>query len=202
MRRVVFGMVVLLCAALAGCGGKSGDGGGTVIPPPPTPTFKCSDSPAAVDQVVLRCGVKLSPDVWQIDVMIGAHTATDIGGFAFDLLFDPTVLAYVPSSAQSGSLLFQNGDTPLISVKTDPGDPGRLIVGISLTGGAAAVGVVPGTYDRIMVFSVKVVPGAQFDPDPKHLVFDMEKSQALDSSDPPQPILSITFRDQLLLSYQ
>jgi len=197
MPRVVIGMVVLLCAALAGCGGKGGDGGGTVVPPPPTPTFKCSGSPAAVDQVVLRCGVQLSPNVWQIDVVIGVPTESiDIDGFAFDVVFDPTILAYVPGSARSGNMLFQPpSGTPLISAQTAPGDPGRLVVGIHRTGTSGGVQGVPG-YELIMVFSMKAQTGAIFDPYLVHF----ENYQALDSSD--QPISSISFSDQLLLSYQ
>lgn len=201
-RRAALATIVLLCAPVVGCGGKGGDGGGSVTPPPPIPTFQCSGSPPAENQVVLECGVKVKPDVWQIDVIIGPSTSTDIGGFAFDVLFDPAVLAYVPGSAQSGSMLFQDGEKPLLSAQTAAGDPGRLVVGIYRTGGVGGVGVVPGTYDRIMAFSMQVMPGAQFDPDPKHLVFDKAKSQALDASDPPQSIPSITFNDQLLLSNQ
>jgi hypothetical protein len=203
MRRPALATIVLLCAALVGCGGKGGDGGGSVItpPPPPTPTFRCSDSPPEENQVVLRCGGIPAADVGQIDVMIGPSTSTDIGGFAFELLFDPTILSYVSGSAQSGTLLFQGG-TALLGVKIDPVDPGRLVVGIYLTEGTGGVEVKPGTYDRIMTFAMKVMPGAQFDPDPKHLVFDKDKSQALDASDPPQWIQSITFNDQLLLSNQ
>src|SRR2546428_3935181 len=90
MRRAPRGATVLLCATLLGCGGKGGDGGGPVVPPPlPTTTFKCSDSPPGPNQVVLRCGAKLVPDVWQIDVMIGLTGSTDIGGFAFNVLIDP-----------------------------------------------------------------------------------------------------------------
>jgi len=204
MRRVSRGPAVLMCAALIGCGGKGGDGGGgpVVPPPPPTLTFKCSDSPQQPDQVVLRCGVRLTEDVWQIDVMIGAHPTSDIGGFAFDVLIDPMIMKYVPGSAVSGSMLFQDGEVPLLSVDTAPGDPGRLVVGIYRTGGAPGIAVVPGTFDRIMVFDVQALPGAQFDPDPSHLRFDKTRSEALDSSIQHQPIPSITFSDQILLSNQ
>ena len=203
MRRVSRGPAVLMCAALIGCGGKGGDGGGPVVPPPPpTLTFKCSDSPPQADQVVLRCGVRLTQDVWQIDVMIGAHPASDIGGFAFDVLIDPMVLKYVPGSAVSGSMLFQDGEVPLLTAVTAPGDPGRLVVGIYRTGGVPGVAVVPGTFDRIMVFNVQALPGALFDPYPLHLRFDEARSEALDTSVPPQAIPSITFSDQILLSNQ
>jgi len=61
---------------------------------------------------------------------------------------------------------------------------------------------VPGTFDRIMAFKVQALPGAQFDPDPSHLRFDKTRSEALDSSIQHQPIPSITFSDQILLSNQ
>ena len=204
MRRVSRGTAVLMCVALIGCGGKGVDGGRcpVVHPPPPTLTFKCSDSPQQPDQVVLRCGVRLTQDVWQIDVMIGAHPVSDIGGFAFDVLIDPMVLKYVPGSAVSGSMLFQDGEVPLLTAVTAPGDPGRLVVGIYRTGGVPGVAVVPGTFDRIMVFNVQALPGALFDPYPLHLRFDEARSEALDTSVPPQAIPSITFSDQILLSNQ
>jgi len=192
----------LVFALLLGCGRK---GGNTVVtpPPPPTPTFRCTDSPVMVDKVALKCGVKVADDVWQIDVVIGSPTtSTDIGGFAFDLLFDPAILKYVPDSARAGAMLYQDGDTPLMSVRIMSGDPGRLVVGIYRTSGAAGVQGQSGVNEQIMMFSMKALPGAQFDPDPGHLRFDMSRSEALDSSDPSQPISSITFSDQLLLSFQ
>jgi len=195
----------LVFAVLLGCGRKGGDGGNTVVtpPPPPTPTFRCTDSPVMVDKVALKCGIKRADDVWEIDVVIGSPTtSTDIGGFAFDLLFDPAILKYVPDSARAGPMLYQDGDTPLMSAQVMSGDPGRLVVGIYRTGGAAGVQGLAGVYDQIMTFSMKAVPGAQFDPDPGHLRFDMARSEALDSSALSQPIPSITFRDQLLLSFQ
>jgi len=98
-------------------------------------------------------------------------------------------------------MLFQDGDTPLLSSQIMNGDPGRLVVGIYRTGGAAGVQGLPGAYSQIMTFSMKAVPGAQFDAVPEHLRFDMLRSEALDSS-AAQPIPSITFSDQLLLSVQ
>jgi hypothetical protein len=192
----------LLFALLLGCGRKSGDGGGVVTPPPPpTPTFRCTDSLVIVDKVALKCGAQLAADVWQIDVVIGSPTtSTDIGGFAFDLLFDPAILEYVSDSARAGAMLFQDGDTPLLIARIS--DPGRLVVGINRTSGAAGVQGLPGAYSQIMTFFMKAVPGAQFDADPGHLRFDMSRSEALDSSAQAQPIPSITFSDQLLLSFQ
>jgi len=197
-------LVALVCLLLAACGGKGSDGGSVVTPPPPPlPVFQCGDSPAMVDHVALKCGARLGANVWQIDVVIGSPTtSTDIDGFAFDLLFDPSMLAYVPDSARAGSMLSQDGNLPLLSVQIPPGDPGRLVVGVYRSGEVAGVQGLPG-YDQIMMFSMKVVSGAQFDADPRQLRFDADKFQALDSSAPrPQPIPSITFSDQLLLSYQ
>jgi len=204
MRRVLFGTIVLLGATLLGCGGKGPDSSGTPGPPNPVPmpTFKCSDSPPQPDQIVMRCGIRLKPDTWQIDVVIGSHAASDIGGFAFDLLIDPTILKYVPGSAQSGSILFQGGFTPLLVANTVFGDPGRLVVGISRAGGAPGVAVVPGTFDRVMSFKVQALPGAQFDLVPGHLVFDNARSEALDSTASQNPISSVTFSNELLLSFQ
>ncbi|HYS05303.1 MAG TPA: hypothetical protein VEW47_08930 [Candidatus Dormibacteraeota bacterium] len=193
----------VLVALLLGCGRKSGDGGGGGVvtpPPPPTPTFRCTDSLVMVNKVALKCGAPLPGNVWQIDVVIGTPTtSTDIGGFAFDLLFDPTILEYVPDSARAGAMLYQDADTPLLIARIS--DPGRLVVGINRTSGAAGVQGIPG-YDLIMSFSMKAVPGAEFDADPRHLAFDMNRFQALDSSAQAQPIPSITFSDQLLLSVQ
>jgi len=204
MRRVSFGTIVLLGATLLGCGGKGPDSSGPMIPPPPSPlpVFKCSDSPPQPDQIVMRCGVRLKPDTWQIDVVIGAHAASDIGGFAFELLIDQTILRYVSGSAQSGSLLFQGGYDPLISVGPAPGDPGRLVVGIYRTGGAPGVAVVPGMFDRVMSFRVQVLPATQFIPVRDHLLFDTTRSVAIDSTDSQNTIPSITFGNELLLSFQ
>ena len=206
MRRITRGPAIVMCAALLGCGTKERDSGGFVPPPvpPPVTSVQCSDTPPAVDQVVMRCGVRISPSVWQIDVVVGYDTtSTDIGGFAFDILIDPTALTYIPGSAQSGSMLFQGGtSSPLLTAQIAPGDPGRLVVGIYRTGDAAGVQGKAPPYDRIMVFEVRAVDGAQFDPDPPRLRFDKTRSEALDSSSPAQAIPSITFSDQILLSRQ
>jgi hypothetical protein len=195
-------IVPLACLALLGCGGKGADsGGGTAAPPPPLPTFQCHDSAVTVDQVALKCAVNLSQDVWQIAVVIGSPTTSmDIDAFAFDLLLDPTAVQYVPNSALAGNMLAQGGNTPLLGAALVAGDPNRLRVGIARTGGAPGV---QGTtqFNEIMRFSVRRVPGAQFDANPMHIVFDQTDSQAYDSSVPKQPI-SITFSDQLLLSNQ
>jgi hypothetical protein len=187
----------LLFAFLLGCGHKSGGGDSVVTPPPPlTPTFRCSDSPVMTDMVALKCGALLTADVWQIDVMIGSPTtATNIDGFAFDVVFDPRFLAYVDGSALAGQLFFRGGTPPLVSAQTAPGQPGRLVVGIHTTGSGGGVQGMPG-FDRILVFNLKAVAGATFDPQLLHF----DNDEALDPLD--HPIPSIAFSDQLQLSNQ
>ena len=195
----------LVCLALCGCGGKSSSstgGGTTTPPPPPLPSFKCRDSQVAANQVALKCAGKLAPDVWQIAVVIGSPTtSTDIDGFTFDLLLDANEVLYVPESALAGLMLAQGGNTPLLAAKLIPGNPNRLSVGISRTGGVPGVQGIQG-FDQIMLFSLKVAPGQEFDPDPRYVTFDKSRSQAFDSSPSAQQIDSITFSDQLLLSNQ
>src|SRR6267378_5243924 len=183
MRRSLLGPVSLACAAILACGGGGGGGGGGGAPPPgPVATFLCSDSPAAPDQVVMKCAAKASADVWEIAVVIGVPTTSkDINGFAFDVVFDPLLLAYVPGSAQAGNLLFQNVGTPLFAAATDPGDPGRLVVGISKPGSQGVAGV-PG-YELIMIFEIKSLTASPFGPE----MVKFEHSRAFDSSDVPIP---------------
>jgi len=205
MRRTIWAPALLIGWALLGCGSKESDRGGTVTPPSPVPnTLACSSSPPQIDDVVMRCRTHFAADdSWQIDVVIGyPTTSTDIGGFAFDILIDPTILTYVPGSAGSGEMLFQDGLSPLFLADIKPGDPGRLVVGIYRPSGAPGVQGKGPPYDRIMTFRVKAVPGSSFDSDPAHLRFDPIQSEALDSSPSAQAITSIKFRDQILLSRQ
>jgi hypothetical protein len=190
-------LVAIVCAVHLGCGGKGGDGGSVVTPPPPpTQTFRCSQSPVTIDQVALQCGVNLTADVWQIDVVIGSPTrSTDIDGFAFDVLFDPTLLTYVNGSARAGNLFFQGGLAPLVVAQTQPGEPGRLVVGIHPSGTGGGVQGTP-TFNQILIFNMKLAGEGTFDP----YLLRFDNHEALDSLD--QPISSITFSDQLLLSNQ
>jgi hypothetical protein len=194
----------LVLAVLLGCGGKGPDAGSTVVTPPPPvlPTFQCSDSPVMADEVALKCGPPLSGGVREIDVMIGVPTqSTDIEGFAIDLLFDPALLQYVAGSARPGDMLSLDGNSLLLDTQVVGGTPSRLVLGISRTGGVPGVTGTAG-YGQILSFKMRAVPGVLFDPDPSHLLFDHDRSEAFDSSVPAQPILSISFRDQILLSFQ
>jgi len=193
---------LLVSALLLGCGGGGKGGGSVVTPPPPTPTYRCADSTVATDVVAMNCLTQITQDVWQLEVRIGGPTtSTDIGGFAFDVLFDPTQLQYVADSARAGPMLFQaSADPPLLTAVVLPGDPGRLVVGISRTGGVPGVQGLSGPYGQIMILNVKVQPGAVFDPNPANFGFDMSRSEAFDSSATHTAISSVTFSDQLLLS--
>ena len=198
MRCLLIGPAVLACAATLACnssGGGRGDGGVITPPPGPIPVFQCSDSPAAPDTVVLRCGERISASTWRINVVIGVPTtSTDINGFDFDVVFDPLLLAYLPGSAQPGVLLSQGGGTVLFAAATSPGDPGRLVVGIHKAG---ATGVQGTQYlDVILAFQLRSQTAASFPPQ----VLRLENFRASDSSD--VTIQGIIAIDQLFLSLQ
>jgi len=198
MRCLLIGPAVLACAATLACnssGGGRGDGGVITPPPGPIPVFQCSDSPAAPDTVVLRCGERISASTWRINVVIGVPTtSTDINGFDFDVVFDPLLLAYLPGSAQPGVLLSQGGGTVLFAAATSPGNPGRLVVGIHKAG---ATGVQGTQYlDVILAFQLRSQTAASFPPQ----VLRLENFRASDSSD--VTIQGIIAIDQLFLSLQ
>ena len=198
MRCLLIGPAVLACAATLACnssGGGRGDGGVITPPPGPIPVFQCSDSPAAPDTVVLRCGERISASTWRINVVIGVPTtSTDINGFDFDVVFDPLLLAYLPGSAQPGVLLSQGGGTVLFAAATSPGDPGRLVVGIHKAG---ATGVQGTQYlDVILAFQLRSQTAASFPPQ----VLRLENFRGSDSSD--VTIQGIIAIDQLFLSLQ
>ncbi len=194
MRPLLCASVILVCGALLAC---SGGGGSDTSPPGPVASFRCSDSVPATDHVALRCAEQVAPDEWRIDVVVGAPTAsTDIRGFNFDVVFDPLHLAFVSGSEEKGALLVCDGEPVLLSARTatNPDDPGRLIVGISRTGGTG-IGGVPGC-DLIMSFRIKAFTMTPFGPD----IPTFENGEALDSSG--QTIPEILYSDQLLLSVE
>ncbi len=198
MRRFLIGAAVLACVAILACssGGKSGDGGVVTPPPGPVPTFLCSDSPAAPNVVVLKCGARVSATVWRIDVVIGGPTASNINGFNFDVVFDPLVMAYVPDSAQMGTFFLQGGGTTLFlaATATNPPDPGRLVVGVQLQGSTGVGSMM--SENLILAFQIKTLTASPFGPD--QLTF--ARSEATDSLR--MPIPGITFSDQIMLSFQ
>ncbi len=196
MRRWAFVMACLFGAAGLACGGKSGSSTGVVNPPPgPTAIFKCSDSSTVADRVVLQCGMSVAPDIWMINMVIGVPTTSNnIGGFAFDVVFDPTVLAYIDGSAVMGNLFTQYpAGTYLFAAKTTS-DPGRLVVGIqpvSTPGLAGNTG-----HDQILRFELKNLSLSNWGPD----LVRIENFRVTDSSG--LTISGITTNDQLLLSMQ
>lgn len=201
MPRLVSGPAILACGALLACGVLlacgGGDGGGGPIAPPPGPVaaFRCSDSPPAPDHVVLQCGEQVPPDVWRIDVVIGVPTSSgDINEFDFDVVFEPSLLAFVPGSERAGNLLGQGGGTVWLAAATAPDNPGRLVVGIHQSGTDGVAGT-PG-YEQIMSFQIKALTATPFGP----VVPGFDNKRASDPSD--QTIQGIIFSDQLLLSVQ
>ena len=181
-----------MCGALLACGGP---GSGSNGPPPLVPTFRCEDSAPAADHVVLRCAGQVDSDEWLIDVVVGVPTTSDhINGFSFDVTFDPLQLAFVSGSAFEGDFLKPEGATTVFAAVVYPTDPGRLVVGISRTGGSEIAGVTG--HDVIMSFKIRALTGAPFGP----VLPAFENAEALDSSI--QAIPGIVFDDTLLLSVE
>jgi len=186
------GPAILVCGLLLACGGP---GGSDHHPPGPVPTFRCEDSAPAADHVALRCAGQVAPDEWLIDVIVGVPTTTDhINGFSFDVTFDPQQLAFVSGSAFEGDFLKSDGATTLFAAVVYPTDPGRLIVGISRTGGSEIAGVTG--HEVIMSFKIRALTGAPFGP----LFPAFENEQALDSSHLAIP--EIKFDAQLSLAVE
>jgi hypothetical protein len=176
-----------LAAALlpAACGGAVED--------PQTVALRCDASPPARDVVALRCGPTIGSDSFVLEAVIGVPTtATDITGFAFDVVFDPVLLEFVPGSAQAGDLLNQQGDSVSLLAEPLEGDPGRLIVGVHHQGMTTGVGGVMG-HDVIMRFRLRTRTFSTFGP----LMPLLQNGVAYRS--PGDPISGIIFRDQMLL---
>lgn len=158
------------------------------------PGLECRDEPVAADTVALRCGGVPSAEARTIEVVIGVPTeSTDIAGFLFDVVFDPAILVFEPSSAQAGNLLNQDGASVLFAATLEAGDPGRLVVGITRTGTGGGIQGTAGR-DIIMRFTFHAVPGARFEASMPRF----ENAEARDST--PDVIPTIRFSDQLLLS--
>ena len=194
MRALTYGSAVLMGALFLACGGK-GRSDSPPGPPIPVPLFVCTDSAPSADRVVLRCAGEVAPDIWRIDVVVGVPTTSaDINGFSFYVTFDPSQLAFVAGSAMEGNLLNRDGEIVLFAASLDPGDPGRLIVGLNRTGGTGIRGV--DDNDRIMSFCLRAITGAPFGP----LAPAFENAEAVDSS--LQAIPGIGFDDSLFLSVE
>ncbi len=152
----------------------------------------------AANQVALRCGPRISIDIFEIDVVIGyPTTSTDIYGLDFVVSFNPALVRYVPGSAQNGLFLNLDGEVQFLAATTKPGNLGELEVGVSRTGGVGGVAPTAG-HDRGMSFRLQRVAPTAFD----MTMPTFKNAEALDSQTPSAVIPSITFSDQLTLSYQ
>jgi len=181
---------VLVCTVALGC--HSGGGGHSSS----KSVFQCTDSASAKDVVVLLCGQRTQADVWLINMVIGGPTtSTDISGFNFDVVFDPTDLSYVSGSAALGTLLTQGGSQPLLAADLASNDPGRLIVGVHRTNPSTGVQGTA-TQNLILQFSMRANLLSNFGPVP----LQFQNAEAVDSSG--AAIGSVTFSDQVLLSVQ
>lgn len=116
-----------LVLLLAACGG-----GGGSAPPPPGPvtaTFTPAAAPPGAGVVLSGPG---TPQSGSITLDINAQSLpAGTYAVAFDLDFDTQLVAF--SSFQSGSFFEAAGPTSY-QVTTAPGNPNKLIVGVSLSG--------------------------------------------------------------------
>jgi hypothetical protein len=98
----------------------------------PVPYFTCAGGvlPAA-DQVAMNCPATES-GMLEVTVNLGGPTTSyDIYGIKFDVVFDPTVLTFRPPAHEG---IFWRGTTPVLAAAVSPGDPGRIVAAITLTG--------------------------------------------------------------------
>lgn len=124
--------VVLIAAAALDCshGGHSHSA--------PVPYFTCSGGvlPPA-DQVAMTCPATQT-GMLEVTVNLGGPTTSnDIYGIKFDVVFDPAVLTFTPPAHQG---LLWSGSTPILDAAVSSGDPGRLVVAITLTGPVPGLG--------------------------------------------------------------
>lgn len=171
-------------ALLTAVGCSSNSGSGTAAP-----AFACSDGGAATpDGVVLTCGGATAATTEQVDVVMGgpASGSTTIQGLTFDVVYDPTKLVFVPAGPYT-SPLFPGA---LISVALFNNQPGRVVVGISETGGST-VPVGAGQH-AVLSLSFQGAAGVNFSATPVQFA----NAAAVSAS------TSISFASALALSYQ
>ena len=194
MRRSTSRLMGFCAAAAAALSPSCGGGGGGHSSS--GPALRCSDSTVAANVVALTCGPLIQGGIIRVVVTLGGPTLTsDIMGFNFDVVFAPTDLTFVSGSGAVGPLLSQGGDSPLLQASLASNDPGRLIVGIRRTVQTAGVQGAAGP-NTVLTFELKADPGVTFGP----ALISFQNAEAVDSLG--NPIASISFSDQLLLSVQ
>jgi len=180
---ILAGFSAALLAAV-GCNSSGGDGGSTMA------ALACSDGgPAAVNAVTMNCGGASDSSTEVVAVTIGGPAAgsTTLRGLNFDVTYDPSKLEFVHAGNYASSLF----PGALIAVAFANGQPGRVLVSIQQTGGAADVGVATGPH-MVLSLSFRRAAGATFGPTPLML----ENVEATTAS------AAIAFASSLALSYQ
>jgi hypothetical protein len=160
----------------------------------PVPVLGCDDTAPAPNVVTLRCAAVQGTDTWILEAVIGGPSNSAITGFYFDVVFDPGVLEYVSNSAQAGSLLTQDGTPVSVAAVPMTGDPGRLVVGVHRQGTGPGVPAGIG-INVIMRFRLRTPLSSTFGP----VMPALEKGAAVNLETGEDPIIGITFNDQLLL---
>ena len=154
-----------------------------------TLALRCTDLGAAPSNTIsLSCAGATSGTTEQLDVVLGgpASGVTNLSGLNFDVTYDPTKMAIVPTGPFT-SPLFPDA---LIVARLYNGQPGRLVVSIQQPGGLPPVDVAPGQHD-VLSFSFSRASTTAFNP--TALLF--ENAEATSASSP------VTFVSNLAISY-
>ena len=156
----------------------------------PAPALACTDGGAASGNgVVLACGGATATTTEQVNVVMGgpASGSTTLRGLNFDVIYDPAKLTFMPAASYT-SPLFPGA---LVAVTLYNGQPGRVVVSIQETGGAADVSVAPGQH-AVLNLSFQTATGVAVTPTP--VVFANPEATAASTT--------ISFASALALSYQ
>ena len=181
-RWIGVGFAAALLTAL-GCSNGGSDA------PPSTNMIACTDGgAAAANAVTTVCGGAAGTTTEIVKIVMGGPAAgtTTLQGLNFDITYDSTKLQWV--SASSTSPLFPGA---LVVVALANGAPGRVVVGIQMTGGAT-VDVASGQHD-VLTLNIQRASGVSFAPTP--VAFDPAASGATPTTAP------VTFTGSLALSY-
>ena len=129
MKRVAL-VLSLLASSCGGGGGSSSVAPASAAPPQAiTATFQPSQTPSGPGVVV---DGPSSPQQGSITLdFVASSISNPTYGAAFDLDFDPSLVSF--DSFQNGSF-FEPGGKVNYQVAKAPGNPGKLIVGVSLLG--------------------------------------------------------------------
>lgn len=144
--------VAALLVALPGCGGgSSGGGGGTS---PVTASFTPLATSCATDTVCIRSAT-CTNDVCNLEIAIGATTASNFYAFAFDLEIGNTAVAQLPMpGATAGPFLTCPAPacSGIQALASQNSGSNRIVVGVSKSGAVPG----NGTGSEALVVTVPV----------------------------------------------